>query len=224
MLITILRFNREMIYDILFNTSEARHSDMKLLSFILVLLLPTAVNSASLQAPHIQIYFDTPFTGTSAKNCPYAPPMTRVDSFYVVAKNFDAYISAIEYSVDYPPEIYHLGDITDGLAIGSSATGIAIAWPLPQNAFFPLVVAKALFVWDCQECWGNQGRVEDRPLCANVHPGSGYLRAIRWPDNAIIQASTGPACICPHYYYCPCPDLPVAVETTTWGQIKALYK
>ena len=193
---------------------------MKTILAIVVLLLSlSALNSRS-QTPYLQVYFDSQLTQTVAGECPSEPPMSMVGTLWVVAVDFNAYISAIEYIVDYPPEIYFVYDNTGGLDIGNSASGIATAWPFPKNAFFPVVVSEVRFIWNCQAC-----RNTDIPVCMNIHPDTGYLRAARWPDNELIYATTGVACICPTGCYpCVCPNPPVPIEATSWGRIKALYR
>jgi hypothetical protein len=174
------------------------------------------------QTPRLQIYFDAQLTQKFA-DPPYAPPYTIVDSLYIVAEGFDAYLSAIEYSVDYTPHLLWLTDITTGLNIGTTPNGIATAWPTPQNAYSPFVVAEVLFLWGFEYCIGS---VYDLPLCANGHPATGSIRATRWPDLQLIYATNNAACICPLCTgsSCVCPTQPIPVEDSTWGQIKALYR
>ncbi len=177
------------------------------------------VSSAESQVPHLQIYFNFDTTGETA-SCPPDPSGTVIDSLYIVAEDFNAYISAIEYRVDYPPEILWLIDDTNGIDIGNSTSGIATAWPRPRNAFSPVIVNRVIFIWMCQGC--SKCNI---PLCANVHSDTGYLRAVRWPDLEFIYATTGAACICvcgPPF--CICPNPPVPTEATSWGKIKAIYR
>ncbi len=162
--------------------------------------------------PNVQVYFTSDW-GTYGQaqipECPPNPPGTVLDSLYVVANNFGMWMSAIEYQVIYPPQIMWLSDYTGGLDIGTSPTGIATAWPLPQNAFVPFAVNKVLFIYLCQLCYEGT----NIPIDVVPHPDSGLLRAVRWPDNFIVHAIGMRSLICPT----------IPVEETTWGNIKALY-
>jgi hypothetical protein len=186
-----------------------------------MLLLATLISPALSETPYLQIYFDSGLTQTTA-NCPYVPPSTIIDTLYIVAIGFNAFISAIEYRIDFTPDLVWLGDITTGLNIGDTRTGIATAWPVPQNAYSPLVVAEVFVLWMCEYCSLD---VHDVPLCANGHSVTGYIRATRWPDLGYIYATNKSACICPtlHGELCDCPSSPIPVENSTWGQIKAFY-
>jgi hypothetical protein len=184
-------------------------------SALLILVLGTSIVSAGAPVPNVQVYFSDPVWGSPDKasldQCPPDPPGTVLDSLYVVAQNFDMWMSAIEYQVIYPPQIMWLSDNTGtGINIGSSPTGIATAWPLPQNAFVSFAANKVFFVYMCQLCYeGN-----NVPIIVVPHPVSGFLRAVRWPDNAVINGIGMTSLICPT----------IPVEETTWGNIKALYE
>jgi len=179
------------------------------------------------QTPHLQAYFDEELTESSAW-CPnFEEPGTVVAEFWVVAHNFNAYLAAIEFKINYPPQIEWLTDypIDGALMIGQTLNGCAMAFPTPLNAYGPAVVMKVGFFWMCQQCGPEN---ENVLLCFDVYPGSGYVRAVRWPDYGVIYATGGTALICPTC--CPpypsCPNLlpVVPVAQSTWGGIKALYK
>jgi hypothetical protein len=190
--------------------------------FICFLLLFASSYPAHSDTPYLQIYFDADLTEYYA-DCPPDPPGTVFDSVYVAAVGFDAFISAIEYRIDYTPHFVWLADVTTGLNIGQTTTGIATAWPYPQNAYSPLVVAKVMVMWVCQNCTPEFTHV---PFCANGHSLTGYIRAVRWPDNQFIYATNKATCLCPTCCGdpCECPSSPIPVEESTWGSIKALYR
>jgi hypothetical protein len=178
------------------------------------------------QLPRLQVYFDASFTETYA-NCPDSPPGTEIQELYFVAHNFNAWLSAIEFRVLYPPQMMFLGDnLDDGqgglkLMLGTSPEGIAVAWTVPANGFEPLFVSRATVLWMCQGCAEVNHRV-----CFDVYPTSGKLRAVRWPDESIIYGFGQAGMICPTC--CPtgpviCPDYTIPVQPTTWGAVKALY-
>lgn len=168
--------------------------------------------SSSANVPLVLLSFDYPDMQYHA-NCPDEPPGTVVGTLYVVARNFDMWMAAIEYRIEYPSEIAWLGDILEPtqLSIGATPDGIGITWPIPVNAFGNVVVQKAFFLWMCQGC----------PLCSlraikvRPYPSSGKIRALRWPDLLEVQACGGFVVICPR---------PVPIEETTWGRIKAMYR
>jgi hypothetical protein len=179
-----------------------------LTTFAIVFAIAVA-GSAYAQTPNIQIYFDENFTEAGA-NCPDTPPGTVIDTFFVVANNFNMWMSAIEFMIVYPSQISWLGDILDTpTKIGNSVTGISIAWTLPLNAFDNPVVLKVTFAWMCQGCVGS----ENAPIDVVANPNQGFLRAVRWPDNVPFDAIGMRSLICPT----------VPVEDTSWGQIKAMY-
>ena len=190
------------------------------ITVLLVLFILTPIVTA--QAPYLQVYFDQGLTETYA-NCPNSPPGSVIDTIYVVAHNFDAWLNGIEFRIDYPPQMMWLGDQFDpnALHIGNTNQGIGLAWTIPFNAFVPNVVLSAIVLWMCDNCdTPNMNQV----VCFNVYPGSGYLRAVRWPDLELIYGQSGTAVICPACgAWRPCDQLPVPVERTTWGGIKAMY-
>jgi hypothetical protein len=196
-----------------------------------VLIVVTAVPDGNAQSAYLQVYFDEDLTETTAPNCPLDAPGTVVDELYVVAHGFDAWLSAIEFRLALPSELIWLGDVWDQghLALGSSPTGIAIAFPVPVNAFAPVQVLKVVVVWMCQGCGFAAERdcaSVDMLVCVDAYPSSGYMRAVTWPDQRLVQATSGTAIICP--LICgtnpTCPEKPVPVESTTWGRIKAQYR
>jgi len=194
----------------------------KTLSGIIVLLVLFALAPrVTAGTPYLQVYFDDEFLYWSA-NCPSAPIGTVFQTIYIVGHDFDAWLNAIEYRLVLPPQLFFLGDVIPpgSLSIGTSPDGIAIAFPVPLNAYSPVLVSRVSVLWMCDHCLPNQ----ERPICFDVYPSSGYLRAVRWPDLSLIYGTSGSAVICatgPGPY---CADLPIPVERTTWGHIKAMYR
>ena len=170
-------------------------------------ILAIGAQMASAQeVPYVMLYFDDLYT-VGSKDCPGAQP----DSAYIVVKNFNMYLQAIEYQVLYPPEMVWLGDdVGDALAIGNTSIGIAESWPLPQNAFVPYAVAKVLFMWNCV----GGCPLTNIPITIVPHPETFKLRALRWPDLVEITAIGMTSLVC----------ATIPVEESSWGKIKALYK
>jgi len=193
-----------------------------LVTMLAMLLLTTIAGNANAQTPYMQVYFDPGLT-YMWENCPPAPIGTVVGTMYVVAHDFGAWLSGIEFRIDYPPQLLWLGDTIDTghLSIGNTRDGIGITFPQPLDAFSSALIVSISFLWMCQDC--NSPDINS-VVCFNVFPGSGCLRAVRWPDLKVICGQSGTAIICP---VCgghrPCDQLPVPVEQTTWGGIKALY-
>lgn len=173
---------------------------------------------SSAQTPHVVVYFDNTMTQQQAC-CPDAPVGTVAQTLYVVANNFNMWVSAVEYMIEYPPSLMFLGDdVDDGpggtqLRIGQSPTGIGITWPLPANGFNPLLCQKANVLWMCS---AGDLSVVNQLLVVKPYPSSGKVRAIRWPDEGEVLGVGLISVICPD-------EIVIPVEETTWGGIKALY-
>jgi hypothetical protein len=188
----------------------------------LLLVLSALAPIVTAQTPYLQIYFDQGLTEESA-NCPPAPVGTEIGTIYIVAHNFDAWLNAIEFRINYPPQMLWLGDQygPNALNLGNTYEGIGLAWTIPFNAFVPNVIATAVFLWMCDDCASSN---MNQVICFDVYPGSGYLRAVRWPDLELVYGQSGTAVICPTCgSWVPCDQLPIPVERTTWGGVKALY-
>jgi hypothetical protein len=162
--------------------------------------------AATAQTPHVVVFFDEHWTQTT-EVCQGAGVF---DTLFVVAVNFDMWMSAIEYSVDYPPSVNWFADVPNTpLNIGNTPGGVASTWSLPQNAFAPLGVMNVVVQWTCDDCSLNQGdEITVRP-----HPLTGFIRAARWPDNVLFEGVGLTSLVCPV----------VPVEEKTWGGVKALY-
>ena len=175
----------------------------KSLALLVVVLLVGAV-VAGAQVPNAEFHFK--HAGEAALVC---GGMGVLDTAFVVVNNFSMWMSAIEYQVIYPPEMLFLADNTGGLNIGNSMMGIATSWPFPINAYSSAIVNTVIFVWQCDGCPRT-----NIPVPVAPHPLTGFLRTVRWPDNALIQGIGMTSLICPT----------IPVEETTWGNIKELYK
>jgi len=170
--------------------------------------------SADAQVPYVQVYFDSLHTESVLEECPTDPQGT----LYVVAHNWGIWMSGIEYQINYPPEMTFLGDFIDEdrqLSIGSSPTGISIAWKNAPGAAFVSLRLQTVSVWyTCDGC-----QVQNITVTVVKHPVSDptqpnhMVRAVDWPDEADHWGVGMASVICPT----------VPVEETTWGGIKAQY-
>ena len=176
------------------------------------LLVVTAVLAAILtatgvqaQTPTVGVFFDQAFARMD-KDCPAGGGL---DSAFVVASNFNAFISGIEYAVNYPTSMTWLSDYdTPPVTIGSTPSGISEGFALPKNGFSPIVVAKVLYLWNCNGCI-----VENDPIIVSPHPISGFVRATDFPNYDFINAVGMTSLVC----------ATVPTEETSWGRIKSLY-
>jgi hypothetical protein len=186
-------------------------------STLLLLTLGASMVNAGGPIPNVQVYFTSDwgtYGQTALVECPDAPHNTVLDSFYVVASNFNMWMIGIEYFLSLPFQINPLAQEVPngGLVIGTAwiFPGIAISWPLPQNAFVPFAVTKIKFLYRCTLCQ------DGTDICIHVlnHQDTGFVRAVRWPDITFVNGIGMTSMICPT----------VPVEETTWGGIKALYQ
>lgn len=131
--------------------------------------------------PTLGVYFDKALTVTSVDRL--SPGQ---HTLYVVAEGFDAYLTAIEYQIEYPIGMTWVKDLDlPVIKIGATPEGIAEAWPTPIDAFSPVVIAKVVVQWEPNE--GSRATVLVKP-----HPGTGYIRATAAPDHNIIEATALP--------------------------------
>jgi len=170
--------------------------------------------SVNAQTPNVTIYFDDNASETSA-DCPTGEIGTVFGDFLVVANNFNMWMNAIEYAIEYPPQIEYMSDVlwdeVNQLALGQSPTGIAVVWTLPGQAFGPLVVEKVMFTWMCNDCSEPN---QNAPVKVVPFPSSGKIRALRYPDLFEVQGVGMTSLVC----------ATIPNEDTTWGKVKALYE
>jgi hypothetical protein len=164
-----------------------------------------AVGAQAQMSPTVGVFFDQSFA-QMAEDCPSGG---GIDSAFVVAMNFNTFVSGIEYSINYPTTMTWVSDYgTPPVTIGSTPTGISEGFALPQNGFSPIIVAKILFLWNCAGCV-----VTDDPIIVSAHPISGFVRATDFPNYDFINAVGMTSLVC----------ATVPTEETSWGRIKSLY-
>ena len=171
-------------------------------------------SSASAQVPYVQPYFNELHTETVLSSCPTDP----VGTIYIVAHNWGIFFSAIEYQIDYSPQITFFGDNIDEaniLSIGQSPSGIALAWKnTPGLAFTTLRLQEVSVYYTCSGC-DDQNitvRVVKHPASDPAQP-SHMVRALDFWQNE--HWGVGMVAVI-------CPTVPV--EETSWGGIKAMYR
>ena len=166
---------------------------------------------ASAQTPTVSIYFDEYYSFPRGELC---QGVGVFDTLWVVAEGFNAWISAIEYAINFSDMsgvMIWVADLPVALLnIGSTPQGVATTWLRPQNGFAPLLVMQVLVQWACDDCYAATNRY----LSLGWHPQTGYVRAVRYPDRAFIEATGLASTICAAGF---------PIETATWGAVKALY-
>jgi hypothetical protein len=167
-------------------------------------------STAVAQTPYFQVYFDEGLQEASA-DC---PGVGVLDTLYIAAHNFDMWISAAEFQVDYTTHLTWLGDAARNteLVIGSSPTGCAISWPQPQNGFNTLIMMEVTVMWNCDDCFGIGG-TPGSEIVINPWPGEPSPQAVNWQTESAVDGVGMTSLVCAQ----------VPVEQTSWGQIKSLY-
>ena len=175
--------------------------------FLLVVALLLVSGNSYAAVPCVKIYFDETLEDTHP-----VCPGPKVDKFYVVAHNFDVYMSAVQYRIDYGNLWAFLGDDVDEgtLVIGQSPDGISLAFPAPLDACGPVVVQRVDVFWMCNDCAGWR----EYSIRVLPYPSTGKIEAVRWPDMARVTAYGLESIICPY----------MSTKQTTWGNVKSLYK
>jgi len=164
--------------------------------------------TATAQTPHVVVFFDEDFWTETTAVCGGSGVL---DTLAVVAVGFNMFVSAIEYSINYPPSTTWIADMpVADLNLGNTQSGVATGWgDIPQNGFAPLLVMNVLIQWECDDC----GTSLNDPIVVSPHPLTGFIRAARFPDNELIEGVGLTSLVCPT----------VPVEEKTWGGVKALY-
>lgn len=183
--------------------------------FAISLLLVVIIIGISLpvvaQTPKIQVFYD-PAMGPLHTNR-VCQGVGVLQTLYVIALDFNTFLSGAEFQLEYPPELVWIADqAVPPVTLGSTPAGISMGWATPLNAFGPVVLCEPLVMWTCDFCpVFNLHKVNVKP-----HPlfGASNPRVTDWPDNDLIEANGVAAKVC---FF-------IATEETTWGQIKEIYR
>ena len=174
--------------------------------------------NASAQVPFVQVYFDD-FGAIGARDCPPCGA-EQVDVISVFALNFNMWMLAIEYMIDYSPALNFLGDVANpgALNIGISTTGVSWSYPVIGNAFGPYRTQQANVFWTCCEPTNGCANFPNSAVVVSPHPGSNPPalgpRAVEWQTFRTVDGVGMTSMIC---------QTPIATKTSTWGGIKSLY-
>ncbi|HET6347717.1 MAG TPA: hypothetical protein VFH88_01405 [Candidatus Krumholzibacteria bacterium] len=191
---------------------------MKSISLLvsLLILMGGVIRPAKAQVPYLRIYSSDKYD----RSCITCPPLNTLVHLYVVLEGWTEPFSAIDFTIDYGEGLYWAWDdlaYPDGtVTIGYSPTGIAIAWGtccLPDPSSGETLVLKPVVL-------GTPWCVPNTPVKVKGY-GYGtpaiekpYPTVVRYPDLTEVSVYGLDSYICP----------PIAVEPTTWGAVKALYR
>ena len=177
-----------------------------------VLALVVSVTAVSAQTPYIAVYFNDALTqegllATAAESC---PGLNVPGELFIAFSNANAWVSAVEFAVDYPPQIVHLADAdTQPVTVGQTPNGLSMGWSTPQNGFLSAIfVCRVIFLWNCDGCQATKV-----PIVVVPHPATNFLGYTDFPNFNQFPAVGLTALFC----------ATVPTEDTTWGQVKALY-
>jgi len=153
----------------------------------LLAVLCLAASNAAGQDPTVTVYFDQALTQRTME-CP-GPGLGML---YVVAENFNCFMAAIEFQIDYPPCMTWITDLdVPAITLGTSPAGIVMGFAYPQNAFGPFQVMRALVMWNCTGCDLTNQRVSVVP-----NPTFGFVRAVRYPDYEFVDGRGRTSVVC----------------------------
>jgi hypothetical protein len=207
----------------------------RFLVVVIAVVIGLSAVTAKAQTPYLQVYFDYYWTETLKDGCPPGPPGTVFDTLYVVAHNWNQYMTGFEYQIIYPPEIVFITDLTDEcqVKIGTSETGLTIAWRwqpfLPPFCSWPngidaFLVHRVFVLWNCEGCtsgqldipvvWYDGFQPSVPPYDYDIQGTASELPNGGFPTPFLIDGVGLTAIVC---YENP-------VAESTWGSIKALYR
>jgi hypothetical protein len=173
--------------------------------------------------PYFQVYFDDASNGSFGETSANCGQVGHPVYLYVVARNFESWLSAVEFKVDFPDGIMYVGETitppTQGtiLSIGNSNIGLTVSTSLPRNGFGePGVLITTIFAIWTGDCYCQLG---PSPIVVGPYPypdpGKTHPSGVRWPDLVEIPAVGMTSLLCPGV---------VPTQESTWGGIKALYR
>jgi hypothetical protein len=191
-----------------------------------VALAGLVAGSAMAQVPNIQVYFDAYWTQTQA-DCPSVP--TGPFELYVVMNNWNMNVTAVDFSIAYPQAVAFIGDILPDdppgstmTKIGDSATGVVVGWGgcCTPDGFLPVLALKPFVQWGPCDCnnhiHGDPGEMPQAIVVGGYTPlGKPTPTAVRLEDFQEYPGVGMTSLICPGF---------IAVQSSTWGQVKALYR
>jgi hypothetical protein len=182
-----------------------------------------AVGDASAEpVPYVQVYFDDASNGSYGETQTHCGQAGYPVYLYVVARNFESWLAALEYKIELPEGIMYVGEniqppTQGGMVVyGNSINGLTVSWELPRNAYGEpgVLISTVVGIWtaECNCQYGPQ------PIVVQAYPYPNPKNGpsgVRWPDLVELPAVGMTSLVCPG---------PVATQESTWGGIKALYR
>jgi hypothetical protein len=179
-------------------------------SAIALALITAFCVPASAQVPSVKVYTDNQLIDPEY----HCGAPNSIAELFVVARNVDFQMSAIDFSVQFPPSMIWLGDfVPEGaVVIGNSRDGIAIAWGtccmLDPGA--SLLVLRPFVLWiggcTCMQAINVGGYTPSGKTAPTM---------VRYPEFIEVSALGEPS----HLAACE-----IATRQSTWGRVKALYR
>ena len=174
---------------------------------LMLIMLSSSVTSA--QTPFIAVYFDNTYQTEATVFPGGCPGIGVLDTLYVAITNANAFLSGVEFAVNYPPEITWVADLgTQPVTIGNTQSGISMGWATPQNGFSTVRICGVLVQWQCNTC-----PAANIPVPVVPNPNTLFLGYTDFPAFNPFPAVGLTSLIC----------ATVPAEETTWGKVKALY-
>ena len=184
---------------------------------VLLLLSIVVTAPAAAQVAYFQAYTD-PALQENVYHCGTSGTTAQV---FIVLGNADVRVSAVDFHVDYPPGMVWITDLppddnytgTEWATIGQSPTGIAIAWAnccMTDGSERPFVVMRALVYWPGSQCPCSGFTVGGYAALGKTQPS--YVRDGDFAEFSAVGRTS---------YRSNCET---AVEPSTWGRVKSLYR
>ncbi|MCK4236255.1 MAG: hypothetical protein KAX38_03990 [Candidatus Krumholzibacteria bacterium] len=181
----------------------------------LIVMLPAAIFGI----PTLGVYFSDVDHATVPGQMHYIPTPATMFYGFVYAHNWDCYLTAAEFAVEFDPQIIYAGfDIPEGwLFMGDPINGLSLTWWPPISDYYEdyhwLCVLKMMIF---EPCITEGGTLADMPIVIVPHPVSGGMYGVCWPGYQMFNFVVGQkSIVCPYE---------IDIEDQSWGAIKAQFK
>lgn len=185
---------------------------MRVATLLVFVLMVISAVTVSAQTPFIAVYFDDSYQTESTIAPGGCPGVGVLDTLYIALTNANAWVSGVEFAVDYPPQITHMADLgTQPVTVGTTPTGISMGWGTPQNGYSTVPICAVMVLWNCDACPADPG--DGIPMVVLPNPATNFLGYTDFPNFVPFNAVGLTSYVC----------ATVPTEDTTWGKVKALY-
>lgn len=94
---------------------------MRVATLLVFVLMVVSVVTVSAQTPYIAVYFDKTYQVESTVAPGGCPGVGTLDTLYIALTNANAFVSGVEFAVNYPPEVNWISDLgTQPVTIGNT--------------------------------------------------------------------------------------------------------